>query len=268
MSASTPDNFYSFADFMGLNDEAGQSMLDRTMGDYSGPNAKDIRKLSNQNYAGAADIGQGNTFDQTANGVRTGLASYGAFLKGLSDPTARQALLEKTYGKGEASWLDSTLTGAAGGGRLGAMSKELGDLQRSTEAQGVQANARRGDARSLAAQEAANKSADIAMRQKAQNQKEAGASAAKSAADKARMQRFGDWLLQGQAGSSTAGGINFSDTSGLHYDQDNADMKAYVDQAWAQHKANGNDPRDYWNQYKASKDTSQYGHTGVNTSDW
>ncbi len=112
-----PD-FLNWSDYMGLNSEAAEAMGQRTM--VQGTKLRgDADAAISQRYklsraAGEGSEADGVAYDASAEKVRTGLASYGEFMKGMSDPAARQALMEKTYGKGAVSWLDSAM---AGGGR-------------------------------------------------------------------------------------------------------------------------------------------------------
>lgn len=122
-----PSNFVSFADYLGLNQEAGNQMTDRTLaqGDtlrdeaYGAVNARD---------AMAKDGAE--AFESGGERVRKGLASYGEFMKGMQDPAYRQTLMEKVYGKGTVSALDSALVTSTGGGRIGAGVADAAEAQR------------------------------------------------------------------------------------------------------------------------------------------
>ncbi len=114
---SDPSQFVSFADYLGLNQDAGQSMTDRAVGDYhDGKSLDDITKLSDQNLAYANNTQKdGGVYGSTKEAVRTGLTSYGDFLKRMSTPEGRQSLMEDTYGKGHVSALDAAISGNSGG---------------------------------------------------------------------------------------------------------------------------------------------------------
>ncbi len=170
MGANTPDDFYSFSDFLGLNKGAGDQMEASALDSYDGMNLKDIQKLSQENYAASGNVGKtvndgqvynpktgkyemathdtgdGGVYDSTKAGISSGLTSYSEFLKGMNDPASRQATLEKVYGKGNVSWLDSALSGAGGGGRLESAQDRLKKVQSSTDAMGVMAGERRAGA--------------------------------------------------------------------------------------------------------------------------
>ena len=104
-----PSDFTSFADYLGLNDEAGRAMLERTKASHSG-DEQNIQNLAQTRLANdRAGYGR-NTGDTRA--IQGATASYGDFLKGMADPQARQALMEKVYGKGAVSGMDSLLGGA------------------------------------------------------------------------------------------------------------------------------------------------------------
>lgn len=112
---SGPEDFVSFGDYLGLNDEAGQAMLKRTMAEQSpGMGIDRLRQLSEAHYNQAGDVGIGGdaAYQRTGDALKKGMASYGEFMKGMNDPAARQALMEKTYGKGATSAFDSALAGS------------------------------------------------------------------------------------------------------------------------------------------------------------
>ncbi len=111
-----PSGFIDFSTYLGLNDEAGQQMLAST--DAEGERLRnEAETASNAHLTAAQGAGYGEAggeahFQATGESARKGLASYGEFMKGMADPAARQALLEKTYGKGGVSWLDSAMAGS------------------------------------------------------------------------------------------------------------------------------------------------------------
>ncbi len=156
---SDPNSFVNFADYMGLNDEAGQQMLDKTM--TQGDDLRNAAQTSLDAHSAAArSAGEGRAggeeaFNKTGEQAHAGLASYGEFMAGMADPAKRQALMEKTYGRGATSWLDSAMTGAAGGGRIAAGAKDAADMG----GQFAAADARRGR---YADQTAQQKAADDA----------------------------------------------------------------------------------------------------------
>lgn len=107
-------SFIDFASYLGLNDEAGQQMLDKSMGIGDGMRQQAESEQDNQNRS-AGQLNQ-SLYDAQGANAKQHLASYGEFMQGMADPAARRTLMEKTYGMGSVSWLDSAMAGAAGGG--------------------------------------------------------------------------------------------------------------------------------------------------------
>lgn len=103
-----PTGYVNFADFLGLNDEAGQEMLKRTT--ERGGALRDEVYAANENRDNLAR-GGAEAFASGGERVRQGLASYGKFMASLRDPAKRQALMEEVYGKGAVSVLDTALMG-------------------------------------------------------------------------------------------------------------------------------------------------------------
>lgn len=132
-----PSNFVNFSDYLGLNEGAGDQMFDRL--DAEGGKLRDeaYGAISAQDNSARDGV---EAFEAGGERVRKGLASYGAFMKALRDPTARQELMEKTYGKGAVSALDSALVGNRGDGGA-----ELEQYARVRGERGAQ-NAAAGDA--------------------------------------------------------------------------------------------------------------------------
>jgi len=168
-------NFINFADYMGLNDEAGQEMLNKSMveGDKR---LADATASSNAHYASAREAGEGRAggeaaFKRTGEEAQRGLASYSDFMKGMADPASRQALMEKTYGRGT-SWLDSALTGASGAGRIAQGQQDLQRTQRDFEERGIRAGQRKGRYADQTAQDAAAAEAYKRQQQAAYDEKE------------------------------------------------------------------------------------------------
>jgi hypothetical protein len=122
--------------YMGLNAEAGQAAGQR-LGTQGAKLRGEAEAAGNAHY-GAAREG-GAQFEQTGERARKGLASYSEFMQGMADPAARQALMEKTYGKGAVSAIDAAMTG--GGNYKGDFQK----FQNGQESQGMRADERRGD---------------------------------------------------------------------------------------------------------------------------
>ena len=144
---SDPSSFTSFQDYLGLNDEAGQQMLDKSMGEGDKLRAGAVA-ASDAHYNAARASGEGRVggeeaYQRTGEQARKGLASYGEFMQGMADPAARQTLMEKTYGKGSISALDSAVTGASGGGRVADGRKEFQRLQIQLEDRDMRADARK-----------------------------------------------------------------------------------------------------------------------------
>lgn len=142
-----PSNFVSFADYAGLNQQAGQQMLDRATSG-AGKLRADAVSASDAHYNAARAAGNGETggvaeFERTGEQARKGLASYGEFMQSLRDPGARQALMEKTYGKGAVSALDSALAGSAGAGQIANGQRDARQLGTQLEGRDIDADARR-----------------------------------------------------------------------------------------------------------------------------
>lgn len=131
---SPPSNFVSFADYLGLNEEAGQQMLDRTMA--PGAKLRDEAMAATDARFSAAK-GGAESYEKSGERERKGLASYGRFMKSLNDPADRQRLMEEVYGKGAVSALDSALVTGAGAGRLDAAQKEGQGVFRRAEEAGI-----------------------------------------------------------------------------------------------------------------------------------
>ncbi len=154
-------DYVSFADYLGLNDESGRAMLEKTLeggqGQLDGIQRSADAQLGAAGGAGrgqAAGRGGRTAYDTSGEAVRTGLASYGEFMKGMNDPAARQALMEKTYGKGAVSWLDSALAGGSGG--LARAGESFGKFSRDIGAVGARASQRKGDVERIEADYAAD----------------------------------------------------------------------------------------------------------------
>ena len=106
-----PSNFISFADYLGINEEAGQQMAERTLENSNGGmTPQQMQEMAEKHYASARNAGDsdkdGGVYKNTYETTQQGLASYSAFMKGMNDPAARRATMEKAYGNGAVSWLD------------------------------------------------------------------------------------------------------------------------------------------------------------------
>lgn len=163
-----PSNYVSFADYLGLNDEAGQQMLSRTM-----EGSDKLRSEAEAATAARFNAAKGGTAAYEASGERErkALASYGDFMAGLSDPAKRQAMMEKAYGKGAVSALDSAFAGAAGGGRISAGQQDAQGMRRAAESSGIRDANRANQYQRMGDQQAANEksyAADLQRRRDAQ----------------------------------------------------------------------------------------------------
>ncbi len=165
---SDPNSFVSFADWLGLNNEAGQEMLQRTSAGGQKLRA-DAMSASDAHYAASRGAGEGGAgaqaqYDRTGEATRKGLASYGEFMQGMADPGARQALMEKTYGRGVTRF-DSLLAGAAGGGQLAKDQQQFQTDRSNIEARGMDADQRRDRYSAQTADRKAGEAQDLARRQ-------------------------------------------------------------------------------------------------------
>jgi hypothetical protein len=134
-----PSNFVNFSEFMGLNDEAGQEMLRRTMAQ-----GDPLRAEAEAATTARFNAAKGGTEAYAASGERErkGLASYAEFMKGMNDPAARQALMEKVYCKGAVSALDAAFMGGASGGGMEAAQKEFRSTQHHADEAGIRNDGR------------------------------------------------------------------------------------------------------------------------------
>ncbi len=197
---SDPGNFTSFSDYLGLNQEAGASMRQAANDSYKGPREQQLGDLEQQHVkaAGAAGWGApGSLANSQALGesVRTGMASYGEFLKGMADPAARQALMEKTYGKGAVSAMDSALTGNGGG--MTAANSQINRMQ--TGAESADINAQRAYQTNKASEAVGerNTASAVANAKLAKQQRDAAIS--KSAED-SRERKINAWMQMKSGG--------------------------------------------------------------------
>ncbi len=117
MSDDRPSDFISMSDYMGLNAEDVRMMEERMMAE--GNKLRDTAMGdSAAHYSAAEKAGLGEdggqaAYEQAGEQARVGMASYSEFMGGMSDPAKRQALMEKVYGKGAASWMDSAMMGGS-----------------------------------------------------------------------------------------------------------------------------------------------------------
>jgi len=152
---SDPESFVSFADYLGLQGDVGEQMFDRTRGDKSEQAAAEVWRAKNQQRTNSREGGSDASYTAIGDQATRGVASYSEFMAGMADPAKRQALMEKTYGKGGVSWLDSTLAGANSRASEGAAdARRLGTQ---LESNTIDADRRRGN---YAAQTAAQAKED------------------------------------------------------------------------------------------------------------
>lgn len=109
---SDPSDFLDFNSYMGLNAEAAEAMKRRVVGGEGGRLRNEARRLSDEQYLNAKG-GTDEEYAQRGAAATKGLASYNDFMQGMVDPAFRQSLMEKVYGKGSVSWLDSAAMGSA-----------------------------------------------------------------------------------------------------------------------------------------------------------
>ncbi len=151
-----PENFVSFNDFMGLNDQTGQDAMAKLLASKNGTEADPakIEEMAKAHRRMAFDQGygvdaqqndgsgvmamngmtdpSGGTYGSTADAATNGLASYGSFIKDMGSEQSRQLALQKLYG-GRATALDSSLVGAAGSGQLSDANKGYGELSKTVQ---------------------------------------------------------------------------------------------------------------------------------------
>lgn len=156
---SDPNSFVNFSDYLGLNEGAGEEMRAKMDAGYTGPREEQLTALEQQHFhdAGANDPAQ---YATSGEAVRKGLASYGEFLQGMADPTARQALMEKTYGKGAVSALDAAIAGGTSGAKA-----QINKVQSQAEDYGQRADQRLADTTKGNAMTAAYNKTELGRRQ-------------------------------------------------------------------------------------------------------
>ena len=146
---ASPSGFVNFAEYLGLNKEAGEQMTERLMGEGNKlrdeANANADAHLNSARAAGEGSAGGEESYVAAGERSRVGLTSYGKFMGGLNDPAARQVLMEKLYGKGSVSWLDSALVGGAGAGQIAQGDGDLQSAKRYAEDRARKAGLRRQD---------------------------------------------------------------------------------------------------------------------------
>lgn len=105
-------DFINFGDFLGLNDEAGQQMLERTLA--SGEQQRAAAAKANTDHAANANTEDEASYTASGEAARKATTSYATFMAQMNDPQERQGLMEKLYGRG-GGWLDSAVAGAGRG---------------------------------------------------------------------------------------------------------------------------------------------------------
>lgn len=130
-----PTGYVNFADFLGLNDEAGKSMLDSQMSELE--RLRQAREAASDARFTAAKHGA-DAYAASGERERAALSSYGDFMKKMNDPKGRMELMEQTYGKGRVSALDAALAGAgSGAARIRDAQKGFEDAQHDAESRGI-----------------------------------------------------------------------------------------------------------------------------------
>lgn len=206
-----PSDYIGFAEYLGLNDEAGKQMLAKTM--QPGMALRNEATAATDARFQAAKNGS-EAYAQSGERERKGLASYGEFMKGLQDPGARKVLMEKVYGRGSVSALDSALTGASGAEAIDAGVKDAGRIQRRAEEAGMRNDERAAQyekQRTGYEQQDKEHAAGVAARKRAQEEK--AAMRQKEAEDKF----WGDFLEsdQNQMGRGRQLDETVNDTNGF-----------------------------------------------------
>jgi hypothetical protein len=197
---ASPTNFVSFADYLGLNAEDAKRMSDSAF-QGAGTDSGALEGLAGKQYGleqgqvEGTDTGQ---YEAAGEKARTGLASYGTFLKKMSDPAERQQMLEEAFGKGSVNSLDTALAGVGGQSRVASEQERLKSIgagldERGAATEEARTVQERQKAAALAREERLSR---IAASVKAQR------AAAKEARIQADRQRVHEW------GQSHVGGLD------------------------------------------------------------
>ncbi len=134
-------DFIDFASFMGLNEGAGKQILEKTLNE--GEQKRAAAERANEMVGEGAQTEDAGAFDALKEKARTTLSDYSSFMARMNDPAARQALIEKAYGRGSGGWLDSAVSGGGSGRKY--LDQQTGNFKEKNlqyGADGVEANKR------------------------------------------------------------------------------------------------------------------------------
>lgn len=209
-----PENFAAFQDYLGLNQGAADDMRSQVDASYTGPREEQLATLEQNHVNDAGAFGSASqTVDDSAHGtspysragaqyaqsgeaVRKGVASYSEFLSGMSDPAKRQALMEKTYGKGAVSALDTALTGGVDN------RAQVNALKTGAESMDQRAESKLSTTRDFKTQQDASDAQGNARRQAVYD------AAMRARADKAKARELTRWNMAQRGASETENGRN------------------------------------------------------------
>lgn len=170
-----PSTFVNWNDYLGLNEGVGETMANRTLEEADKLQA-DARAAADARFGaarGAGETGNLKAYEAAGEKSRKALASYGEFMQSLKAPAARQALMEKVYGKGSVSARDAAMMGAQGAGRIQSEQRDFNKAQGYAEERDIAAGGRYSDAKRRTAAAAEEKARYEAGLQATQDRREA-----------------------------------------------------------------------------------------------
>lgn len=188
MSSDNPSGFLNFGDYMGLNAEATDAMQRRV--GAQGDKLRDSALRAGDARYGAARSGSLKEYERTGEAARQGLAAYGDWAQGMVDPAARQALMEKTYGKGAVSAMDSAMMGNASSN-----ARDFDQTQQQMNAQGTRADERYSVDTKLRGQQAEADKSFADSRQASYDKHQAMLKKRAQEDDDRRVDAFGRWRM-------------------------------------------------------------------------
>ena len=166
---SDPSDYVGWEEYLGLNREAGESMLAPTMAEGETIRTDALgavqRRRDAARGAGMGEVGGEEEYARAGEQARQGVASYGEFMQAMVDPASRRALMEKTYGKGRVSWLDSATAGGAGAERIAVGGVDARRLAQTEEEAGWKAEDRKSGYARQAAMDTKEKARGTEQRQ-------------------------------------------------------------------------------------------------------
>jgi hypothetical protein len=205
---SDPSSFVGWDEYMGLNQGVGDSMSEGL--DAQGNKLRSAAVDAGNAHYGAARNGGAAEFARTGEQARKGLASYGEFMQGMRDPAARMALMEKTYGKGSVSALDSAMVGNRG-------PNDFSKVQNQMESQSMRADERQGAYAKMNATSDAAMAQDKANRQAASDKNQAMLKKRAQDDDDRAVDAYGHWYMGDNYNPNQAyGGTNYSGEGSLN----------------------------------------------------